>query len=283
MGTRAERLAIRSTLAQAVVAGVLAVALVVPSAAAARPDLFAASNESQCLDGHSVNGFLRAHQANVLRVILSPWWAEHVPGVGVACIQAAYNAHYKVYLSLQFSNRWTPRQDADYFARLLPSYAPYLWAIGLGNEQDLAFIVLPGQRNRGLSGAGYRAVWDAVEPVMARLAPRAIRVYGEFTPWAFAANQQGFRHGRPRGVQAIAAHCYHTKIGGLIRVPALAAWAASERLPLWCSEMGPALPRRTTPRWAVPESQASYNRAVARIVALSPDLKMTSYYNSPDL
>lgn len=273
------RFHLRSNLLRAAALLVLAAALTVPAAASARPRLFAASNESQCLAGQSVNGFLRAHHANVLRVVLSEYYATH--GGALACIQAAHAAHYKVYVSLQFSNRWTPRRDAAYFAQALRSYAPYLWAIGVGNEQDLPDKVLKGQRRRGLSAAAYRAVWNKVEPVIARRAPHAIRVYGEFTPWAFADDRRGFAHGRPRGVQAIAAHCYHTKIGGLKQIPALAAWAKSKRLPLWCSEMGPALPRTARPPWTVRDSQASWSRLVARIVHRSPDLKMTSYYLWP--
>jgi hypothetical protein len=266
---------------RAVVIGTLAAVLLLPATASAWPRLFAASKQHQCLAGRSINGFLHANHANVMRLILSTYWATHAGGI--ACIQSAYASHYKIYLSLQFSNRWTPRRDAAYFARVLQAYAPYVWAIGVGNEQDLPFIVARHERHRALTGAAYRAVWNAVEPVLARLAPHAIRVYGEFTPWAFAAVEQGFLYGRPRGVQAIAAHCYHTKTGGLFEVPALARWAASERLPLWCSEMGPALPKRTTPGWAVPESQASYNRSVARVVAASPNLRMISYYHYPRL
>jgi hypothetical protein len=269
-----------SSVRAAVLAALIAM-LVAPSVASASPRLFAASNQSRCLAGRSVNRFLRANHASILRVVLSPYWAEH--NAGLSCMQAAYDAHYKVYVSLQFSNRWTPRQVAAYFRRVLPSFAPYLWAIGVGNEQDLPFIVLPHQRHRALTGTAYRAVWNAVEPVIARAAPHAIRVYGDFTPWAFAQTQQGFIYGRPRGVQAIAAHCYHTKTGGLMQIPALAAWAASKRLPLWCSEMGPALPRKTTPRWAIAESRASWNRAVASVIARSPNLRMTSYYSWPGL
>jgi hypothetical protein len=274
-------LRMKAVLIRASLVGALGLVLLAPTAASARPRLFAASNQSRCLAGVSVNTFLHAQHANVLRLILSPYWAEH--GGGLYCIQAAYAAHYKVYVSLQFSNRWSPRRDAAYFARVLPAFAPYLWAIGVGNEQDLPFIVLPHQRHRALSGTAYRRVWNAVEPVIARLAPHAVRVYGEFTPWAFGATVQGFVHGRPRGVQAIAAHCYHTKRGGLMDIPALARWAASKRLPLWCSEMGPALPKRTTPHWAIAESGASWKRSVASVIARSPNLRMTSYYSWPGL
>lgn len=270
----------KTALQLAAVVGALGAISVAPAPASARPRLFAASDEAPCLAGQNVNAFLSANHANVMRVILSPYW----PTQGaLSCIQAAYAANYRIYISVQFSNRWTPRQDASYFGGVLRAFAPFVWAVGVGNEQDLPLAVLPGQRHEALTGTGYRSVWNAVEPVIASVAPHAIRVYGDLTPWAFAATEQGFAHGRPRGVQAIAAHCYHTKIGGLMQIPALAAWAARKRLPLWCSEMGPALPAKTTPAWAIPESRASWNRAVARIIARSPDLKMTSYYQFPGL
>jgi hypothetical protein len=275
------QMGMKATRLRVAVLGALTAALIVPSAASARPSLFAASAQGECLAGQSVNGFLRANHANVLRVVLPP---QDAPlGAGLACIRAAHSARYKIYLSLQFSNRWTPRQVAAYFARVLPTYARYVWAVGVGNEQDLPWTILRGQRPGGLTGKDYAVVWDAVEPVVARLAPRAIRAYGEFSPWSFAANRQGFAHRRPRGVQAIAAHCYHTKSGGISQIPAAAAWAASEGLPLWCSEMGPALPTNTTPPWVVPENWASWRRWVARIIARSPNLKMTSYYYYPSL
>jgi hypothetical protein len=72
-------------------------------------------------------------------------------------------------------------------------------------------------------------------------------------------------------------------VDGLLQVPQDAAWAASKRLPLWCSEMGPALLRRTTPRWIVPDSWASWNAAVGKVVARSPDLQMWGYYYDPAL
>ena len=130
-------------------------------------------------------------------------------------------------------------------AEVLPHYAPYVWAVGVGNEQDLSMPTSFGQgtvpltRNGRSVGQNYRAVWNAVEPVLVQFVPQAIRVYGEFSPWGFAAIQQGFVHGRPPGVQALAVHCYHTKVGGLLQVPQEAAWAGSKHLPLWCSGDGP--------------------------------------------
>ena len=252
-------------------------------AASAKPAYFAVSKESACLANRNVTGFLRQNHANVLRLILSP--SDAAAGAGVKCVQQAHAAGFRVYVTLQFNNGWTPPQVASYFNRVLPDYAPYVWAVGVGNEQDLSTPTGYGQGKSRLSrdgrnaGQSYRAVWNAVEPVLVKVAPRAIRVYGEFSPWSFNANQQGFASGRPRGVQAIAAHCYHTTVGGLTQVPQASAWAASKRLPLWCSEMGPALAR--TKPWAVPDTWASWNAIVAKVEAESPNLKMAGYYYYP--
>ncbi len=273
---------------RAVVATAAAAALMIaPAAASARPSLFAVSSETACLANRNVNPFLRANHANVMRLILSPEDASL--GAGSGCVEDAHAAGFRVYISLQFNNHWTPSQVAAYVARVLPAYAPFVWAVGVGNEQDLSMASAYGQGTVSLSrdgrtvGQNYRAVWNAVEPVLLKLVPRAIRVYGEFSPWGFSATEQGFAHGRPPGVQAIAAHCYHTKVGGLLQVPQEAAWAASKRLPLWCSEMGPALPRRSMPKWIVTDSWASWDAAVGKVVARSPDLQMWGYYYDPAL
>jgi hypothetical protein len=271
-----------ATLVAAAVAATLAISA---PAAVARPSLYAVSKETACLTNHNVNPFLRANHANVMRLILSPQAAPIAAGLG--CVEAAHAAGFKVYVSFQFNNHWSSSQVAAYFARVLPVYAPYVWAVGVGNEQDLAMSGTYGQgtvsltRDGRSAGQNYRAVWNAVEPVLVKLVPHAIRVYGEFSPWGFGATEAGFAHGRPPGVQAIAAHCYHTKFDGLLQVPEDAAWAASKRLPLWCSEMGPAFPSRTMPRWAVSDSSASWKALVAQVVAKSPDLKMWGYYYDP--
>ena len=272
--------------ASAMLLAVIALIAAAP-AASAQPSLIFASKERDCLANQNVNTFLRQNHANVLRLILSPQDAQ--AGAGIGCLRDAHAAGFKIYISLQFNNRWTPAQVAAYFKRVLPPYAPYLWSVGVGNEQDLTSPTDYGQGASSLSARGrtagerYRAIWNAVEPILARLAPHAIRVYGEFSPWSFAATQQGFASGRPAGVQAIAAHCYHTKIGGLTQVPQDAAWAASKRLPLWCSEMGPALARPRTRSWVVPDTWTSWNAIVRKITSQSPNLRMTGYYYYPDL
>src|SRR5262249_7082837 len=151
---------------------------------------------------------MHSHHATVLRIIV-PFWGN---GQAPLCASKAAANGYRVYLSLQYKNRWRPAQVAAYFRRTLPQYAPYAWAISVGNEQDL----IQGGR---ATGANYRAVWNAVEPILARIAPRAIRVYGETSPFGFPFLQQSFGHGRARGAQAIAFHCYDVHNGGLSVVP----------------------------------------------------------------
>ena len=272
--------------AAAILMAVIALIVLAP-AASAQPALVFASKERDCLANRNVNAFLRMNHATLMRLILSP--QDGQVGAGIGCISYAHSAGFKVYISLQFNNRWSGAQVASYFRRVLPRYAPFLWAVGVGNEQDVTSPTGYGQGTGSLSGhgrtvgQGYRAIWDAVEPVLVKLVPHAIRVYGEFSPWSFVATKQGFASGRPPGVQAIAAHCYHTVVGGLTQVPQEAAWAASKRLPLWCSEMGPALARPRTRWWVVADTWASWKAIIAKIRSQSPNLRMTGYYYYPDL
>ena len=184
-------------------------------AASARPALIFASNERDCLANRNVNTFLRHQPRERLRLILSPQDAQADAGIG--CISDAHAAGFKVYISLQFNNRWTPGPGR----LVLQTGSSALRAVSLGRGgrkragSHLTNRLRPGHES--LTGHGrtagqrYRAIWDAVEPILVRLVPHAIRVYGEFSPWSFAATKQGFASGRPPGVQAIAAHCYHTE------------------------------------------------------------------------
>ena len=222
--------------------------------------------------GGDVRPFLRSHHATVLRLIVPDQGGSN----GVACASRAAAQGYRVYVSLQYDNAWSPGRVAAYFRRTLPEYAPYVWAVAVGNEQDLAI------QGGSATGAKYRAVWNAVEPVLAHTAPRAIRVYGEVSPFGFPFLQQSFQRGRPRGVQAIAFHCYDVRYGGLSVVPHVAAWAAGKHLPLWCSEMSDS-PRRSPHPWLIQDSPSRWNALVAGMKSHSPNLKMVSYYRWPQI
>ncbi len=243
-------------------------------AASAHAMIMQADDQFTCVGaGGDVNSFMHAHHATVLRIIVPYRGTSSGPG----CVTKARSEGYRVYVSLQYDNAWSPARVATYFRQTLPAYAPYAWAIAVGNEQDLVAQGAPA------TSARYRAVWNAVEPVIARIAPRGIRVYGEVSPFGFSFLQQSFRPSRPRGAQAIAFHCYDVKYGGgLSVVPQAAAWARSERLPLWCSEMSDS-PRRSIHPWLKTDSPARWNSLVSQMEARSPDLKMISYYRWPQI
>jgi hypothetical protein len=231
-----------------------------------------ADDQFTCVaNGGDVSPFMRTHHATVLRLIV-PYRGR---SNGVACASRAAADGYRVYVSLQYSNAWSPARVAAYYRRTLPQYAPYAWAVSVGNEQDLV-------QGAPATGAKYRSVWNAVEPVVARVAPHAIRVYGETSPFGFPFLEQSFLAGRPRGAQVIAFHCYDVTNGGLSVVPQVARWAASERLPLWCSEMSDS-PRRSRHPWLKTDSLARWNALVAGIRTRSPNLKMVSYYRWPEI
>jgi hypothetical protein len=239
-----------------------------------------------------VNAFLQAHHATVLRIVV-PYRGQ---SNALTCSRTAAAGGYRVYLSFPYDNAWQPAQVAAYFRRTLPQYARYAWAVSVGNEQDLhqgapaprgRSVVCTGAGRhrtcrRSTAGEDYRAVWDAVEPVLARTTPRAIRVYGETSPFSFSLLKDSFLTGRPRGPQAIAFHCYDTKNGGLRIVPQVAAWAASKHLPLWCSEMSAALVPNVHP-WLQLDSQPRWDALLASVEAHSPNLKMVSYYRWPQI
>ena len=129
--------------------------IVLAPAASAQPALVFASKERDCLANRNVNAFLRMNHATVMRLILSP--QDGQAGAGIGCISYAHAAGFKVYISLQFNNRWSAAQVASYFRRVLPRYAPFLWAVGVGNEQDLTSPTGYGQGTGSLSGHGRTA------------------------------------------------------------------------------------------------------------------------------
>ena len=261
--------------------------------APAQARIMQADDQITCvMKGGDVNAFMRVHHASVLRIIVPYWGSGQAP----ACARTAAAEGYRVYISLQYRNRWRPARVAAYFRHTLPQYAPFAWAVSVGNEQDLVqggrapkgrsavCRRVRGRRScrRSTAGEDYRAVWNAVEPVVARVAPHAVRVFGETSPFGFPFLQDGFRAGRPRGAQAIAFHCYDVKNGGLSVVPQVARWAASKRLPLWCSEMSASL-RRSPHPWLKRDSQSRWNALVAAAERRSPNLRMISYYRWPQI
>jgi len=267
---------------------VLAFLCVLLVAAPAHAVIMEADPQTPCaIDGDNVQSFLQAHDATVLRIVLPDFPSPNA----LTCVERAKAEGYRVYISLQYQNAWSPDQVAAYFAQTLPQYARYAWAVSVGNEQDIFSKQRLAQgvprtarlctgtggrrRCRQSAGAYYREVWDAVEPVIARVAPKALRVYGETSPWGFTFLKDGFETGPPRGAQVVAFHCYDTKWGGLRAVPRVAAWAGRRHLPLWCSEMSDALHPLS---WGRRDTSLRWETLLGGIEQRSPDLQMVSYY-----
>jgi hypothetical protein len=220
----------------AIVLGALVVAWPAVSPAAPAPGsrtLVGVGNVPGCVFGANPGRYLRRYRAQVLRVIVNPRYGAS--GSGVPCAKAAVAAGFRVQLVIQFWNRWTPRRDAAFAASVLSRYAPYAWAVSIGNEQELTINpnVVPRTRGGGLTGTQYAVLWRAVEPVVARMAPAAIRVAGEISPWGLSNLRAALAAGLPH-VQALAVHPYRAP-GGL-RVSLALALARRARLPLWLTE-----------------------------------------------
>lgn len=128
-------------------------------------------------------------------------------------------------------------------------------------------------------GEEYLAVWNAVEPVLAQMAPQAIRVYGDLTPWGVPTLNEGLAHGLPVGAGAIAFHCYDTYYNGLQSVISESAYVGTFGVPFWCSEMAPSIDGSLS--FVAQDSQAAWDAKLASVEAASPNLQMISYYNWP--
>jgi hypothetical protein len=198
-----------------------------------KPDLIGVGNVPGCLFGASPNRFLRRYKAQVLRVVINPKYGA--TGSAAPCIEAAYKAGFRIHVVIQVWSAWSPTQDAAFFSRVLPRYAPYAWAVSVGNEQELKVnsMLHPLKRSVGLTGRQYAAVWKAVEPIVARLAPHTIRVAGEISPWGLSYLRDALAAGLP-GAQAIAVHPYRVPFG--VRISAALSVARRARLPLWLTE-----------------------------------------------
>jgi hypothetical protein len=182
---------------------------------------------------------LRRYHASVLRVVITPGHGDG--GQALPCVRAAIAAGDKVHIAIAYDNNWSTRTVVAYFRRVLASYARSAWAISIGGEQELV-------EGAGKStGARYSAMWRAVEPVVAHLAPHAIRVAGEISPWGMPFLAAAWAHGLP-GAQAIAVHAYAASYG--VSYSKIAAWNRRTHLPLWVTEglLGPGSWPATTPR-----------------------------------
>jgi hypothetical protein len=191
-----------------------------------RPTLIGVGNVPGCMSGLTSGlPVLRTYHATIVRVVITP--AGGANGEALGCLRAAVAAGDKVHVAINYSNQWSRSRVVAYFRHVLSLYAPYAWAVSVGNEQEL------NQGGTEATGRQYAAVWRAVEPLVAHAAPHAIRVAGEISPWGINFLRVAFAAHLP-GVQAIAAHAYKSRYG--FDLPKVVAWTRSTRLPLWITE-----------------------------------------------
>lgn len=189
--------------------------------------LVGAGNLPGCLSGALTDPrpYMQKFRATILRVVVSPGNDHGNSGEALPCISAARAEKYRVMVVIQWASWWPIKTDQWWFARELKLYGHYSSAVGIGNEQE---IVPPNTKP-----AQYVRVWRAVEPTVKRVAPWALRIGGEISPWGFNDLSQELRLGLP-GIQAISVHPYKFSFGYSVR-QALRL-AHRYRLPLWCDE-----------------------------------------------
>ena len=190
-------------------------------------------NAPGCLNGADPTPYIRTYAATVLRIVLSQYGgAPGTHGEAIPCLKAATAAGARVEIGIQWRSVWTPAQAADFVRQQLAFYAPYAWAVGLGNEQDLDWG-LPGQPIDAPQTADqYAADFQAAAQVVATAAPRAVRVAVEGSPWSLPFSQQALADGLP-GAQALAFHAYGVEAATIRDFYNL---ATSYGMPLWCTE-----------------------------------------------
>ena len=214
--------------------------------------LMGIGNPPGCVSGADPTRVLAAYHATVLHEIIDP---RHAPAGMVPCLAAAVAHRYRVTVAIQYWNGWTIAHDAAYFKTMLALVAPYAWAISIGNEQDIN----TGGRT---TPARYAATWRAIEPIVARLAPHALRVAGEISPWGEQFLKAAWKDKLP-GAQVIAAHPYLVKHA--FSIAEFVRWCASIRKPVWFTE-GMLAPKAWTSSNGAPVPRSQF-RGVALGVA----------------
>lgn len=206
---------------------VIAFASSTQAASAQAQTQIGAGNLPGCLLGGLTDPrpLMQKFHATILRVVVSPGiWGGNA-GSAVPCIRATQAEGYKVMLVIQWASWWPTKTVQWWFSRELTLYGRYATAVGVGNEQE---IVPPN-----MSPKKYARMWRAVEPIVRQMAPWAVRVGGEISPWGYNDLAQELRRGLP-GIQAIAVHPYKFSFG--YSVARALTLARRYRLPLWCDE-----------------------------------------------
>jgi hypothetical protein len=148
------------------------------------------------------------------------------PARWLQCAQAAHQAGYRVALVVQYNNLWSITQDRAWFGQIVGLYAPYVWAVSIGNEQELANAVAETAQQ-------YSLTWRALEPILVQVASRAIRVAGEISPWGLGFLEAAVRDGLP-GAEAFSAHPY--PVADALDPAVFARFAAASHVQAWATE-----------------------------------------------
>jgi hypothetical protein len=188
------------------------------------PAVVEVGNVPGCIYGQTdPRPYLDAYHATVLRVIVS----ETDPGDPWPCVQTAVSEGFRVHLVLQWANTDTTGQVAAFVEQQLQELQQPVWAVSLGNEQELNQGGVPEWPWE------YSDAWKAAEPVARDLQPAAILVAGEISPWGMGWFQQAWNAGLP-GAQAVSAHPYD--VAGAFAPADFLGWAQSVGQPAWFDE-----------------------------------------------
>jgi hypothetical protein len=139
--------------------------------------------------------------AGFVRVVAG--WA-YEPGHMLACALAARQARLPVELVVQWSNALSLPEIRARVAQTLALFTPATpFAVALGNEQEFSMT----GNAPAPTPAVYAQTWRALEPMLARMMPAALRVAGEVSPWGNPFMRDAAAAGLP-GAQAYAEHVY---------------------------------------------------------------------------
>jgi hypothetical protein len=164
---------------------------------------------------------------SAMRVIISPLNASGTSGEAAPCLAAAVAAGYRVELVIQWRGGSSDQQIADLFTTELGYYARFAWAVAIGNEPEMYWDGPPD------TPAQYAEHWRVAAPIARRMAPGALLVAGEFSPWGDGDLEQAWADGLP-GAQVIAGHAYQGV--GVFSLVTIEAWCQQIGLPFWVTE-----------------------------------------------
>lgn len=230
------------------------------------PSKIAIGNLPGCMTGTLTDPqpLMQSFHATILRVVIS---AAHrinahdfapaygTQGQALPCLSAAQAEGYRVMVVLEWNSVWSTQQVRTFFKKELKIYGPYAWAIGVGNEEEIS---------PALSGYGYSRDWKAVLPLLRQLAPYAIRVGGEISPWGLPFLENALSAGLP-GMQALGVHTYRYKWS--FTMPQVLQLAHRYRVPLWCDEGLYDGPNSWRPKWPRGGSDFTLSQMRGAVVA----------------